>query len=393
MDIKEEFKQINLNLLDEKSNVINKINEQINISIDQIKNKLLKENIELNYEIDIVPIVNKFYQKIVNINNFVQKNLVFNIKNEPDDIMFLQKNIISINIDSKNVEVREEVKGLFELMLYNLTVQNRLDAYSYKNVKQIISDEENKTIIFINKVLNDILENNKKIVIKKYNEIMLYKSKENPNKYEINTSFLMGYAKKYLVKISSDMTSELELKTIKKTEEILDSFKENVRIHNKITLVSLDKIIDPLDKYLKDFINNLFIKLGDVVNSTSEILYSTNLKNDLENYNNYINKLIDKDIILDKEFMVVRKKLFGNNRIKKDNDNIREIDGYLDDAKDGIISNIKITIMDLLKTNSFNINKTITCSNFIKYSTKDKIEELNEEDLMKMFDLLIKNEW
>lgn len=393
MDIKEEFKQINLNLLDEKSNVINKINEQINISIDQIKNKLLKENIELNYEIDIVPIVNKFYQKIVNINDFVQKNLVFNIKNEPDDIMFLQKNIISINIDSKNVEVREEVKGLFELMLYNLTVQNRLDAYSYKNVKQIISDEENKTIIFINKVLNDILENNKKIVIKKYNEIMLYKSKENPNKYEINTSFLMGYAKKYLVKVSSDMTSELELKTIKKTEEILDSFKENVRIHNKITLVSLDKIIDPLDKYLKDFINNLFVKLGDVVNSTSEILYSTNLKNDLENYNNYINKLIDKDIILDKEFMVVRKKLFGNNRIKKDNDNIREIDGYLDDAKDGIISNIKITIMDLLKTNSFNINKTITCSNFIKYSTKDKIEELNEEDLMKMFDLLIKNEW
>lgn len=392
MDIKEEFKQINLNLLDEKSNVINKINEQINISTDQIKNKLLKENIELNYEIDIVPIVNKFYQKIVNINNFVQKNLVFNIKNEPDDIMFLQKNIISINIDSKNVEVREEVKGLFELMLYNLTVQNRLDAYSYKNVKQIISDEENKTIIFINKVLNDILENNKKIVIKKYNEIMLYKSKENPNKYEINTSFLMGYAKKYLVKVSSDMTSELELKTIKKTEEILDSFKENVRIHNKITLVSLDKIIDPLDKYLKDFINNLFIKLGDVVNSTSEILYSTNLKNDLENYNNYINKLIDKDIILDKEFMVVRKKLFGNNRIKKDNDNIREIDGYLDDTKDGIISNIKITIMDLLKTNSFNINKTITCSNFIKYSTKDKIEELNEEDLMKMFDLLIKNE-
>lgn len=392
MDIKEEFKQINLNLLDEKSNVINKINEQINISTDQIENKLLKENIELNYEIDIVPIVNKFYQKIVNINDFVQKNLVFNIKNEPDDIMFLQKNIISINIDSKNVEVREEVKGLFELMLYNLTVQNRLDAYSYKNVKQIISDEENKIIIFINKVLNDILENNKKIVIKKYNEIMLYKSKENPNKYEINTSFLMGYAKKYLVKVSSDMTSELELKTIKKTEEILDSFKENVRIHNKITLVSLDKIIDPLDKYLKDFINNLFIKLGDVVNSTSEILYSTNLKNDLENYNNYINKLIDKDIILDKEFMVVRKKLFGNNRIKKDNDNIREIDGYLDDAKDGIISNIKITIMDLLKTNSFNINKTITCSNFIKYSTKDKIEELNEEDLMKMFDLLIKNE-
>ena len=392
MDIKEEFKNINLSLVEEKSNVINKINEQIDISTTRIRNKLLKENIELNYKIDIVPIVNKFYQKIVNINDFVQKNLVFNIKNEPDDIMFLQKNIISINIDNKSVEVRNEIDGLFELMLYNLTVQNRLDAYAYKNVKQIIINEENNIIIFINKILNSVLENNKKVVIKKYNEIMLYKSKESPNKYEINTSFLYSYAKKYLLKVSSDMISELRLKTCKKTDEILGNFKENVRLHNKITLVSLDKIIEPLDKYLKDFIDTLFIKLNDITISTSEILYSTDLRSDLEKYNNYVNKLIDKDIVFDKEFMNVRKKLLGNKRIKKDNDNIREIDGFLDDAKDNIISNIKIIIMDLLKTNSFNINKTITCSNFIKYSTKDKIEELNEEDLMKMFDLLIKNE-
>ena len=392
MDIKEEFKNINLSLVEEKSNVINKINEQIDISTTRIRNKLLKENIGLNYKIDIVPIVNKFYQKIVNINDFVQKNLVFNIKNEPDDIMFLQKNIISINIDNKSVEVRNEIDGLFELMLYNLTVQNRLDAYAYKNVKQIIINEENNIIIFINKILNSVLENNKKVVIKKYNEIMLYKSKENPNKYEINTSFLYSYAKKYLLKVSSDMISELRLKTCKKTDEILGNFKENVRLHNKITLVSLDKIIEPLDKYLKDFIDTLFIKLNDITISTSEILYSTDLRSDLEKYNNYVNKLIDKDIVFDKEFMNVRKKLLGNKRIKKDNDNIREIDGFLDDAKDNIISNIKIIIMDLLKTNSFNINKTITCSNFIKYSTKDKIEELNEEDLMKMFDLLIKNE-
>ena len=124
MDIKEEFKQINLNLLDEKSNVINKINEQINISTDQIKNKLLKENIELNYEIDIVPIVNKFYQKIVNINNFVQKNLVFNIKNEPDDIMFLQKNIISITIKvdwlqdgNKNKKIKKIISNIKRIFL------------------------------------------------------------------------------------------------------------------------------------------------------------------------------------------------------------------------------------------------------------------------------------
>ena len=62
--------------------------------------------------------------------------------------MFLQKNIISINIESKNVEIKEEIRGMFELLLYNLTVQFKLDAYLYKNVKQIITDEENKLILF-----------------------------------------------------------------------------------------------------------------------------------------------------------------------------------------------------------------------------------------------------
>ena len=90
--------------------------------------------------------------------------------------------------------------------------------------------------------------------------------------------------------------------------------------------------------------------------------------------------------------MNVRRKVFTGNKVKKDIDTIKMIDNILDEAKDSIVGNIKITIMDSLKTNSFNVNKTITCSNFIKYSTKDKIEDLSEKDLAKMFDLLIKNE-
>ena len=158
MDIKNEFDLINSKLLNNKILTIKKVNEEALKTKELIIVKLKKEMLETNFDINIVPIINKFYQKLININNFVRKNLAFNIKNEPDDIMFLQKNIISINIDSKNVEVKEEVKGVFELILYNLTVQNKLDAYSYKNVKQIIIEEENKFISFVNNILNNVLD-------------------------------------------------------------------------------------------------------------------------------------------------------------------------------------------------------------------------------------------
>lgn len=392
MDIKGEFCKINSDLLIDKNITMGKINDHALTIKEEINNKLKKENIESNFTINVSPIVNKFYQKLININNFVQKNLVFNIKNEPDDIMFLQKNIISINIESKNVEVKEEIKGVFELILYNLTVSNRLDAYLYKNVKQIIMDEEKEFIIFINDILNNVLEKNKKIVIKKYNEIMEYKGKESPDKYEINTKFLLKYANSYLIKSSNDMIINLEKKLKLKIDEIINNMVDLIINNSKYKESELNKILDSLSNYLNDFIINLFIKLNEIVNVTGDLIYSDNLKKDLEKYNDYINKIIDKEIIFDKEFMMFRKKLFSNNKIKKDIETIKIIDNILDETKDNIIGNIKIIIMDSLKTNSFNVNKTITCSNFIKYSTKDKIEDLNEKDLAKMFDLLIKNE-
>ena len=392
MNIKDEFNQINLELTENKNDICNKINEKISQTQNQIENKLKKENIVVKVKLNIIPIINKFYQKLININNFVEKNLLFNIKNEPEDMMFLQKNIISINIESKNVEIKEEIKGMFELLLYNLTVQFKLDAYLYKNVKQIITEEEDKLIPEINKILNDVLNNNKNKIIKKYNEIMLYKSKENPNKYEINTSFLSKYAQKYLIKISNEMLINLKSKSEKKLNEEIDSLKESILEKNKIKKNDLNKIIEPLQIYIEQFINNLFNKLNEITTSTTEIIYSNNLKKDLEKYNNYVNKILDKEIILDKEFKNIRKKLLTNKKIKKDAENIKILDRALEETKNNIISNIKITIMDLLKTNSFNINKTITCTNFIKYSTKDQIEELNEKELIQMFELLIKNE-
>ena len=379
MDIKNEFDLINSKLLNNKILTIKKVNEEALKTKELIIVKLKKEMLETNFDINIVPIINKFYQKLININNFVRKNLAFNIKNEPDDIMFLQKNIISINIDSKNVEVKEEVKGVFELILYNLTVQNKLDAYSYKNVKQII-------------ILNNVLDENKKIVIKKYNEIMEYKDKENPDKYKINNKFLLKYAESYLIKTSNDMLNVLKNNLKSKIDENIDDMKSLIMDNSRFKINELSKIIQSLNDYMNEFISNLFVKLNDIIITTSKVIYSNNLKSDLEKYNNYINKIINMDIILDKEFMNVREKILISNKIKKDMDSIRTIDNIIDEKKDSIVSNIKISIMDILKTNSFNVNKTITCTNFIKYSTKDKIEDLDEKDLIKMFDLLIKNE-
>lgn len=392
MDIKGEFEKINQELLLKKESTINDINDKIMILENQMKIKLNEENIDYNHKININPIIDKFYQKLINMNNFVQENLIFNIKNEPDDIMFLQKNIISINIESKSVEVREELKGLFELLLYNLTVENHLDAYLYKKVKQIINLEQNKIIPIINEILNDLLEQNKKVIIKKYNEIMKRNSNSEPNKYEVNKTFLYSYAQKYLIRISSEMIDSNKIKLMDKNKEIIENLKNNIVLQNKIRISELDKIIAPLFNYINDFINVLFNKLNLVMQSTTDILYSNNLKKDLDKYNNYTNKILDKEIILDKEFDIIRKKMIQNKKIKKDIENIKVLDDFIEMSKTGIISNIKIIIMDILKTNSFNINKTITCTNFIKYSTKDKIEQLDENDLIQMFNLLIKNE-
>lgn len=392
MDIKEEFKKINQQLLNQKDKTKKEIKQKTVILEEQIKTKLKEENISYKNQINIDPIINKFYQKLVNMNNFVEENLIFNIKNKPEDIMFLQKNVISINIESKSVEVKEELKGIFELLLYNLTVENRLDAYPYKKVKQIITIEQNKIIPIINEILNDLLEQNKKIIINKYNEILKNKINESPDKYEINKSFLYSYAQKYLIKTSYDMIELNKNNTLNKIKEQIETLKNNITSQNKIKKQELDKIIDPLYKYINEFINTLFNKLNQLTTSTADILYSNNLKKDLEKYNNYTNKIIDKEIILDREFENIRKKLIQNKKVKKDIDNIKQLEDNIAASKTSIISNIKIIIMDILKTNSFNINKTITCTNFIKYSTNDKIEDMSENDLIKMFNLLIKNE-
>lgn len=392
MDIKEEFKKINQQLLNQKDKTKKEIKQKTVILEEQIKTKLKEENISYKNQINIDPIINKFYQKLVNMNNFVEENLIFNIKNKPEDIMFLQKNVISINIESKSVEVKEELKGIFELLLYNLTVENRLDAYLYKKVKQIITIEQNKIIPIINEILNDLLEQNKKIIINKYNEILKNKINESPDKYEINKSFLYSYAQKYLIKTSYDMIELNKNNTLNKIKEQIETLKNNITSQNKIKKQELDKIIDPLYKYINEFINTLFNKLNQLTTSTADILYSNNLKKDLEKYNNYTNKIIDKEIILDREFENIRKKLIQNKKVKKDIDNIKQLEDNIAASKTSIISNIKIIIMDILKTNSFNINKTITCTNFIKYSTNDKIEDMSENDLIKMFNLLIKNE-
>ena len=82
MNIKDEFNQINLELTENKNDICNKINEKISQTQNQIENKLKKENIVVKVKLNIIPIINKFYQKLININNFVEKNLLFNINIE-----------------------------------------------------------------------------------------------------------------------------------------------------------------------------------------------------------------------------------------------------------------------------------------------------------------------
>ena len=393
MDIQKEFTLLEQELLQDKENIIEEIKKEVSKTETNIEKQLIKyeliETIEL--EEQIILVVDKFYQKLINLNKMIRKNLLFNIKNKPKDLMFLQENIIGITIESKSVQVKDEIKGKFELILYNLTVVNRLDAYTYKFIKDIFIDEEKRLIPKLNNILTKVLEENKKYVIKKYREIMEEIVKNTPNKYKESVDFVYNYALNYLKSETRNLYSHKYVETNSKIKEKLEELKEQILVNNKISKTELNKHISVLKDYLLTFNKNIFDKINDILNETTKTIFSSNLKDDLNKYNNFINRLLDKDIVLDKQFMNLNKKILSNKKVKKDIENIKEIEKIINNYSEEITSTIKINILDTLKTNSFNINKTITCTNFIKYSTKEKIEDLEEKDLIKMFDMLIKN--
>jgi len=393
MDIQKEFTLLEQELLQDKENIIEEIKKEVSKTEANIEKQLIKyeliETIELEQQIILV--VDKFYQKLINLNKMIQKNLLFNIKNKPKDLMFLQENIIGVTIESKSVQVKDEIKGKFELILYNLTVVNRLDAYTYKFIKDIFIDEEKRLIPKLNNILTKVLEENKKYVIKKYREIMEEIVKNTPNKYKESVDFVYNYALNYLKSETRNLYSHKYVETNSKIKEKLEELKEQILVNNKISKTELNKYISVLKDYLLTFNKNIFDKINDILDETTKTIFSSNLKDDLNKYNNFINRLLDKDIVLDKQFMNLNKKILSNKKVKKDIENIKEIEKIINNYSEEITSTIKINILDTLKTNSFNINKTITCTNFIKYSTKEKIEDLEEKDLIKMFDMLIKN--
>lgn len=393
MDIQKEFTLLEQELLQDKENIIEEIKKEVSKTETNIEKQLIKyeliETIEL--EEQIILVVDKFYQKLINLNKTIQKNLLFNIKNKPKDLMFLQENIIGVTIESKSVQVKDEIKGKFELILYNLTVVNRLDAYIYKYIKDIFIDEEKRLIPKLNNILTKVLEENKKLVIKKYKEIMEEIVKTSPDKYKESVDFVYNYALNYLKSETRNLYSHKYVETNSKIKEKLEELKEQILVNNKISKTELNKHISVLKDYLLTFNKNIFDKINDILNETTKTIFSSNLKDDLNKYNNFINRLLDKDIVLDKQFMNFNKKILSNKKVKKDIENIKELEKIINNYSEEITSTIKINILDTLKTNSFNINKTITCTNFIKYSTKEKIEDLEEKDLIKMFDMLIKN--
>ena len=393
MDIQKEFTLLEQELLQDKENIIEEIKKEVSKTETNIEKQLIKyeliETIEL--EEQIILVVDKFYQKLINLNKMIRKNLLFNIKNKPKDLMFLQENIIGITIESKSVQVKDEIKGKFELILYNLTVVNRLDAYTYKFIKDIFIDEEKRLIPKLNNILTKVLEENKKLVIKKYKEIMEEIVKTSPDKYKESVDFVYNYALNYLKSETRNLYSHKYVETNSKIKEKLEELKEQILVNNKISKTELNKYISVLKDYLLTFNKNIFDKINDILNETTKTIFSSNLKDDLNKYNNFINRLLDKDIVLDKQFMNLNKKILSNKKVKKDIENIKELEKIINNYSEEITSTIKINILDTLKTNSFNINKTITCTNFIKYSTKEKIEDLEEKDLIKMFDMLIKN--
>ena len=93
VDIQKEFSTLEKSLLESREDIITEVTKEILKTESNLESQILKYEIieALDLKTHIISVVEKFYQKLINLNRMIQKNLVFNIKNKPKDLMFLHK--------------------------------------------------------------------------------------------------------------------------------------------------------------------------------------------------------------------------------------------------------------------------------------------------------------
>ena len=327
--INQTFKEI-YQCLDDNNNIVNKLNNQYNENLSDIKkfynNVVLKQNINNS--------------KILNENEEIFDEIYNGIKKNNDEIEDLEtkfKNLNEIYFDKccslLNAISREDVKNntlndkIINLEIYNKKLIDENKKYEEKN-KSLT--EEKKNIENMNEINNDNINNLKKEIENNHNQIN---------------------------KLNEDLLKYIN--QLKEKDGIIDAIKsEKVKLNLQIT----------------DY-ENENKKLSNNIESKNELIKT--LQDDLNNHSNNIDEYNQKNFGLIKEMDDTKKQM---NSLKEENDEKNKIINQLNEKLTQLFSEIsnKNNEINKLNTEQNELAKSMSEANDSKNEFISKINEKEE---------------
>lgn len=386
LDFTENFKKFAKILKFNENNFVFEVNKKINESTSDLLELLYNYNDTLSKQINMA----KKYEKFnFNSKNFkkvwemipIEKsfdNIKNNIKNIIGD--FVMNNTLKIKLESLNYKkaqffrnIIEDLNKNYEIKPFNLTfdigkktekfICNVLDDMMFSYIYEYIELYEANINTFINSLIK-IVDGKKKEMVYKFNEItnnFLDELKIYSTEY-INNDYLMEYKNNYTLCLNysiNNLNQTLEKDKQKYNKYIIYQHRLNICLKakknickiNDIDVIELNitdsNIIEILDKLnKKQHINlNLFINSKDFSNNTEK-----EMQDNIKELNDYLNDLCDTTINSKYNFINETKLL-----LDCDNNNY-----YINYLNLTYFDNFDIEILNKLLNISSEINKTIS---------------------------------
>lgn len=391
------YKTIVEDILYQEDKVINLDNYKINIT--DLGNLfyldlLLSENqniVNYSYSVDFIKKIYDSYKKDKDIKKLIISKIINDIINNYQLNSYCQKKLIDLNNESKDI-IRKDIHLLKDLnvdITFDEFISKRIDDIYKTIIMSLIKNIEKIKFERINEIFNQLGLNNIDITNDKFEEILKFLDKNNPNDITLLSKEDLFNEKKInllyilLKYIFKDRYYIYNVHFLIKTRKvIINLLKSNQVIYSQINNSKLKYIIEVIvdsKYYLKNEDESDYMKLEELL-KYYKAYYSKSKEKDIENIEDIIkNKKRDYEKYL-KDFQDMKEKI--------------EIIDYLFDLKNTEKEDEKKKIMDkwnhiekIILDKKISKMRSDYRKKLIKYfcNNKEKIIKIYNEDIYNSF--------